>query len=179
MKNSHEFTKEINIIKDLNKARKTIISDMIERGQLEIIHIEREETKQADTLEALCTLGPIQGYTESEHARKEKFHSLARRALRNLANELGYTARDYDLRINRGGPAVCGETTLHADNFYMQVSQSCFGSGNEIMFRACDSRADYSGKQNHYANIARLDNPQTFARAIRSMARFGFQLPGE
>lgn len=163
----------------MTATRKAILQEMIRTNQLEIIHIEAEETKQANTLESLVTLGPIQGYTETEHARKEKFHSLARRKLRRLANALGLSAKDYDLRSNKAGPAVSGEITLHTDTFYCQVSDGCMGRGREILFRKCDGRRDYSGGQNHFADIAELDDPEEFAMRIRAYGQFGFLLPDE
>lgn len=135
---------------------------------------QRQETAEADTLAALVTL-PISGYTEATAARKEKFHSLARRRLRQVANALGLTSKDYDLRTNKAGPAVSGETTLHTDTLYIQISQG-FGGLGEVMFRACDGRADYCGKSNHFAPAGALDDPQQFAQYLRECGRFGFAI---
>lgn len=163
----------------MSTTRKAVLQELVNAGRLEIFHIEREETKQADTLAGLNALGPLCGYSDEDLARKKKFHSIARRKLRKLANELGLTAKDYKLSTNPGGIAVAGETTLHTDTLYMQISQSCFGRGNEIMFRACSGRADYTGQQNYYADIAAADDPAAFALELRAKARFGFLLPGE
>jgi hypothetical protein len=160
----------------MTATRKAVLQELVTAGRLEIIHIEREETKQADTLAALISLGPLNGYSDAGQARKKKFHSIARRKLRKLANELGLTAKDYKLSTNPGGIAVAGETTLHTDTFYLQISQSCFGRGSEIMYRACAGRGDYCGRQNYYAEVSQLDDPAAFALELRHMARFGFAL---
>lgn len=135
---------------------------------------QRQETAEADTLAALVTL-PISGYTEAGHARKEKFHSIARRRLRQLANELGLSSKDYDLRTNKAGPAVSGETTLHTETLYVQISQG-FGGLGEVMFRACDGRKDYTGRANHFAPAGALDNPAEFAQYLRDCGRFGLPI---
>ena len=46
---------------------------------------------------------------------KDAFHALARKQFKALAAELGLQKGEYDLRTNKAGPAVLGETTLHTD----------------------------------------------------------------
>ena len=125
-------------------------NDMLRTAHNGIDRVEREATAEADTLAALVAL-PINGYSDAANARKNKFHSLARRRLRQVANALGLTSKDYDLRTNKAGIAVSGETTLHTDTLYIQISAGFSGLG-EVMFRACDGRKDYSGRANHFAN---------------------------
>jgi len=109
----------------------------------------------------------ISGYTEDGHNDKMLFHRLAKSKLRKVAKALGLAPGEYDLRTNKAGPAVCGETTLHTDSLYVQVSQSCMGPGNEILFRACDGRKDYCGKRNNFAGISALDDdPVGFAAYV-------------
>ncbi len=69
---------------------------------------------------------------------------------------LGLADGTYEVRSNKGGIAVGGEVTLHADHLYVQISQSCFGRGKEIMYRYCKGRKDYCGGHNHYFNVNRL-----------------------
>ena len=78
---------------------------------------------------------------------KDAFHALARKQFKALAAELGLQKGEYDLRTNKAGPAVLGETTLHTDKIYVQVggSASCY-----LMYRTCNGRKDYCGEQNHY-----------------------------
>jgi hypothetical protein len=102
---------------------------------------------------------------------KVAFHGRARHQLRKLATHLGLSARDYDLRTNKAGIAVSGETTLHADNVYIQVSQSCMGNDRGILYRACEGRNDYTGGANNFAPLRALNNPTTFAESVRRVMR--------
>ena len=164
----------------MNKAQKRAsrtaqieaYNDMMQRAAAGIDKVEREATDDAKTLAALVQL-PINGYSSAAAARKEKFHSLARRQLRKLANALGHSSKDYDLRTNKAGIAVCGETTLHTDTLYVQISAGLSGLG-EIMFRAVDGRQDYHGKHNHFAPAGALDTPAEFAQYTRETGRFGY-----
>lgn len=78
---------------------------------------------------------------------KDEFHTQGKAALVELAEELGLTRLDYDLRSNKAGIAVSGEVTLHAERIYIQISQ-CF-SGSNFLIRSCKGRKDYSGGVNN------------------------------
>lgn len=125
-----------------------------------------------DTLAALMMM-QLTAYNELGADRKAAFHTLARRQMRRLARALSLTPDRYEIRSNHGGIAVSGEVTLHADCVYIQISQSAMGAGNEILFRACEGLKDYTGKQNHFAPAAALDNPEEFAEYLRTCNRFG------
>lgn len=86
---------------------------------------------------------------------KAAFAKEAKRQLRRLANALELPTGSYDLRYNEGGIAVSGEATLHADNLYVQISQS-LAPGN-VMYRACDNRKDFSGKTNYFTDEGVFD----------------------
>lgn len=150
----------------MTATRKQELRENMALCHAEVIAIEADEVKRANTLSDLAA-ERIDGYTEAGAARKKKYHSLARRKLRKLANELGLTSKDYRLGTNTAGPAVCGETTLHTDSLYIQVSQSCLGKGYEILFRKCDGRTDYSGGTNHFAPAHRLDDVADFRDGLR------------
>ena len=62
---------------------------------------------------------------------------------------------------------VSGEVTLHGEEVYVQLSLGSLGRGNEIMFRRVAGRKDYCGDRNHWADIAELMAPDTFAVRIR------------
>ena len=149
------------------QQRKQILRAAIDSGRLEILHIEHDEVSAANTLHDLAR-ERIQGYTETQHARKQKYHSLARRKLRKLANLMGLTAKDYRLSTNKAGPAVCGETTLHTDKLYIQVSQSSVGRGMDILYRRCNGRKDYTGAGNRFAPAKRLDDVIDFYDTLRA-----------
>ncbi|WP_196223108.1 hypothetical protein [Roseibium sp. RKSG952] len=93
-----------------------------------------------------------------DNTQKAAFHRNAKKALKALAQEMGLVGSEYDIRSNKGGGAVSGEITLHTDDIYVQVSQPSYGRGNEILIRTCKDRKDYTGGQNHFAAISRLDD---------------------
>lgn len=115
----------------------------------------------------------LSGYTETGHQQKHNAHKAARAACRKLARALMLPKNSFKISTNYGGPAVSGETTLHTTTFYLQISQSCLGIGREVMFRACNGLKDYSGRRNHFTNIAELDDPQHFADFLRGTHEFG------
>ena len=94
---------------------------------------------------------------------KDAFHALARKQFKALAAELRLQKGEYDLRTNKAGPAVLGETTLHTDKIYVQVgrSASCY-----LMYRTCNGRKDYCGGQNRYMQIEDLRNVKKMATLI-------------
>lgn len=95
---------------------------------------------------------------------KKLFHSEGRRAMKALADALGYDRGDFDLRANQGGIAVSGEITLHSNEAYVQLS--CNGRGSEVLYRGCSSRTDYTGERNHHAAMHQLTKPSTLAARI-------------
>lgn len=95
---------------------------------------------------------------------KKLFHSEARRALRNLADALGYEKAEYEIRSNMAGPAVSGEVTLHSDEVYVQAS--CDGHDRGILYRRCRDRRDYLGDRNRFAPLSELTNPAVFAAKL-------------
>ena len=96
---------------------------------------------------------------------KAAFHREARKALKALATALQLAQGTFEIRSNQGGIAVSGEVTLHAEWFYVQVSQSCVNLPG-IMFRTVSGRKDYTGGRNHYAAVTALENPSEFAQVI-------------
>lgn len=109
----------------------------------------------------------IQGYSESQSATKAAFHAGAKKFLKALASQLGVPAGEYRLDTNNGGPAVCGETTLHTDSLYVQISEGSMGS--KVMYRTCTSRKDYTGGINCFEEINRLSDSFAQGRLIERM----------
>lgn len=89
---------------------------------------------------------------------KKDFHRVAKRQLKKLADDMGWSKAEYDLRSNLGGIAVSGEITLHHGDLYIQASQSSMGTDKGLMIRTCKDRTDYSGGQNHFAPLSWLDD---------------------
>lgn len=112
---------------------------------------------------------PVNGYTALAAENKARFHGEGRRVLRQLARELGLEKSEFDLRSNKGGAAVSGEVTLHTDRYYVQLSVSCCAGLGPVMYRLCDGQADYTGKQNHFADVDVLYEPNEFANRLRRL----------
>lgn len=109
-----------------------------------------------------------------DDAQKTLFHSTARSRLKRLAAELGLPAASFDLRSNKAGIAVSGEVTLHHDQVYIQVGQSCLGVGMGVLIRTCQGRRDYAGGMNNFAPLAMLDEiPALAARVRRIVPQLG------
>jgi len=84
------------------------------------------------------------------HDGKERWHRLAKQVAKALAKKLGLRNGEYDIRYNRGGIAVSGETYLHADWIYVQLDISCLGAHMGFMYRSCKGQTDYTGGQNRW-----------------------------
>ncbi|HWU61489.1 MAG TPA: hypothetical protein VN112_05630 [Ensifer sp.] len=102
-------------------------------------------------------------------ARKTKFHRMAKRRLKALAQELGLDEGMFDLRSNMGGIAVSGEITLHHERLYVQVFQSTLGPSHGIRIRTCQGRRDFTGGPNNWAHIDLLDDLPALASKIQSV----------
>lgn len=89
---------------------------------------------------------------------KERWHQLARGVAKALAAKLSLNKGEYSIRYNRGGIAVSGETTLHADDIYIQLSVSCFGPASGVLYRSCKGQKDYSGGVNRFMSFDELLN---------------------
>jgi hypothetical protein len=94
-------------------------------------------------------------------AAKARWAATYRRQLRKVAHALGLVKGQYDLRFNRGGPAVWGEVTLHTDTLYVQASAS---HPERVLVRTCRGREDYTGGRNHWlSQEVLLVDPAAFA----------------
>lgn len=60
---------------------------------------------------------------EYNDANKRAFHRAARERLHSLAQALQLAPNSYDIRCNRGGPAVSGEIILHHEQLYICINQ--------------------------------------------------------
>jgi hypothetical protein len=105
--------------------------------------------------------------------QKRQFHNAARRQLKALASALSIQPGSFDLRTNRGGIAVSGEITLHADNLYVQVSQPATGADSGILIRTCKGRKDYTGGRNHFAPLSSLDHIDVLTSICRAVLQEG------
>jgi hypothetical protein len=90
------------------------------------------------------------------HDAKERWHRLARNVAKALAAKLGLSKGEYSIRYNRGGIAVSGETMLHADWLYLDLSVSCMGPRMGVMYRSCKGQKDYTGGVNQWMQFDEL-----------------------
>jgi hypothetical protein len=108
--------------------------------------------------------------------RKHFFHREARKRLKELAGALRLPRHAYDIRSNKGGVAVSGETTLHAGNIYVQVCQPATGADSGILIRTCQGRTDFAGGPNHFFPLSSLDDIERLAgECHRVLSRKGGQ----
>jgi len=121
--------------------------------------------------EELLSLRGINGYSVENAQRKDQFHRLGTVLLRSLADALGLSPDQYALRSNRGGMAVSGEVTLHADDIYIQLAEFAGTAGVKMLFRSCNHREDYCGHQNHYSSLTVLSLPEHGANVIARIRR--------
>lgn len=109
---------------------------------------------------------PFEGaYDDSGEKTKNQFHRLAKMYLRDLASTLGLAPGSYDIRTNKAGPAVLGETTLHGENVYVQFGQCMLDTA--FMWRKCNGRKDYSGGANQWTDSNKLIDLGDITRMMR------------
>ena len=101
----------------------------------------------------------IRSFKGYDYGLKTEFILLAKGRLRKLVKALGLGAEQYEIRANRGGDAVSGEVTLHADHIYVQISVPCCDLP-AVMFRPCKGRKDYTGGRNHFCHVDDLLGPE-------------------
>lgn len=103
--------------------------------------------------QSLAKLSKIQAYSDEGFEAKEVFHKSGISFLKSLAKELGSEIGEFTVRSNKGGIAVSGEVTLHSDNLYVQLFESCLKPGVSMLYRSCTSQKDYSGGRNHEVSL--------------------------
>ena len=123
-----------------------------------------------------AALRDMNGYTSDSALDKEYFHVEGKKFLKDLAREIGIPDGSYDIRSNKGGAAVSGEVTLHADHLYVQLSEQIGRNGVTILFRSCKNRGDYTGGQNFYESLPLLEmstlETNEFVMRLRSLGGY-------
>jgi hypothetical protein len=111
-------------------------------------------------LKKLAAITPgVDEYSSTGSAKKETLHTSGRSFLRGLAKELGMADGSFDVRSNKAGIAVSGEVTLHSDQLYVQLSESCMGRGGiSLLYRNCAGRRDCVGGMNNFIDAAQLQD---------------------
>src|SRR3546814_833210 len=99
------------------------------------------------------------------------FPSDALAFLCRLADALALDERSYDIRSNKGGPAVSCELPLHGQDVWVQLSLGLSGPDREVCFRKVQGRDDPLGDRNFWASIRELFDPGRFPARNRREIR--------
>ena len=103
--------------------------------------------------------------------KKAVFQCMSLRLLRQVRDMLRLTPDNCRVSYNAGGIAVSGESVLHSDHVYIQVSGF---SDTGVMVRAVSGQKDYTGAGNRYYTFTDLiaNGPAglaTFAEYVASV----------
>ena len=90
---------------------------------------------------------------DQSKAQKDDFHRTGKRVLNKIAKELGFEG-NFEVRSNKGGPAVLGDVILHSDNIYINLGGSCFSQS--FMYRTVSGMKDYTGGPNQWMSYEML-----------------------
>lgn len=88
--------------------------------------------------------------TRSADAKKA-FHRVAKKRLKEVAEFLALKKGTFEVRSCLGGPAVLGEAILHAETFYVSVSEHSY-------YRKCNGLKDYAGERNYNMHVEWLES---------------------
>lgn len=124
---------------------------------------------------ALATLA-IRGVAY-DTAAKDLFHADGRRALLRLAEALGLSDGEYDIRSNRGPVSHSGEITLQTDEVRVQLALTALGPGHEVNYRRVRDRHDHLGDRARYATVRELLNAERFAGRLCRELRLAPRTP--
>lgn len=103
-------------------------------------------------------------------AAKREFLRMSEQVAIMLAARMGLNEDQYDVRVNKAGPAVSGEVTLHTENHYVYISQFSGILEKGFLVRTCKGRKDYTGGRNHYVNWSSLRDMGKVAEFILSLS---------
>jgi hypothetical protein len=94
-------------------------------------------------------------YSYCDPDLKLKMHRSGIKLLRALAADLCVPEDAYDVSSNKAGIACSGEITLHTDDLYVQILESCVGPGGlSALVRGCMGRKDYHGLCNRFIGLS-------------------------
>lgn len=99
---------------------------------------------------------------------KNKFHTAAKKAFRDLAKKLGLEKTEFNIRSNKAGPGSTGEVTFHSDKFYVTTCNDFSTGGHKILYRTCNGQKDYTGGNNQYIGIEQI-NSETLFNKLKAM----------
>jgi len=105
----------------------------------------------------------------NESAKREFLRTGEQMAIL-LASKMGLNEDQYDVRVNKGGPAVSGDVVLHTDAHYVRLSQSPGILESGFLVRSCKGRGDFVGGRNHFVkweDLRNLDKVCEFIQGLR------------
>ena len=100
---------------------------------------------------------------------KRRFHCHARAQLLKLAEALGLTLGEYDLRSNEGASPSAARSRCMPIGFTYRRANRPLGADTGILFCSCEGRRDYTGGHNNFASLDLLHRPDELAALIRGM----------
>jgi hypothetical protein len=93
---------------------------------------------------------------DGSYEQKKKFHADCKKWLMKIASRLGLEKSQFDIRSNKGGPAVLGDIILHSDNLYINMGGSYYSSS--FYFRSCKNRKDFTGGRNMWIDYEHIND---------------------
>lgn len=89
-----------------------------------------------------------------DYHTKQAFHSCGKKLLKAIAKEANWN--EFKVRSCLGGDAVWGEVTLHTPTIYLMIHHS-FSDNPRLLYRSCKGMDDYSGGQNNYMDLNKIN----------------------
>ena len=90
-----------------------------------------------------------------DYLDKKAFHAVARKFARQVARDLDLPKGSFTVRTNMAGDGVGGDTTLHAETFYLNFCTENPGF-LEVLYRTCAGRKDYGGGLNQWTTYQKV-----------------------
>ncbi len=111
------------------------------------------------------------GDLRNNQKAKDRWHRLARRIIRVLAENMGLERVEYDLRTFKWKDSFPGETVFHAQRIYVKLEISGFSRDIGFMCKRCEGRKDFTGGVVHYLKWESLLDMKDVAARLLQHAR--------
>lgn len=105
-----------------------------------------------------------------DESAKKDFLRMGRQLAIIMASRMGLNEDQYDVRVNKAGPAVSGEVVLHTEDHYVFLGQFSGILEPGFLVRSCKGRNDYTGGRNHFVKWEDLRDLDKVVRFIKSLA---------
>jgi len=111
------------------------------------------------------------GELNNDETAKDRWHRLARRVIRVLAEHIGLDRSEYDMWTNKGEEVGPGVTVMHTQTFCVKFEISSFSRDIGFMFKRCNGRKDFVGGTTHYMKWEKLLSLRDVADRLLQHAR--------